>query len=108
MTQERREQIMMEKALKALQDVENKQVDTFIDLKEKVSQIVRKASKTAFKWRHLRIEYRLKDEFGMYKTHFIISDPFSGIQKKVFVKDFIGRTGAIKWQELASAIKNIL
>lgn len=81
MTKDRREEIMMEKAINALQSFQNKQVDTFINLKEKVAEIVRKGVKTAFNWRHLRIDYKLRDE--------------------------VGKTGAIKYQELAHSIKMV-
>lgn len=107
MTQERREEIMMEKAINTLQSFQNKQVDTFINLKEKVAEIVRKGVKTAFNWRHLRIDYKLRDEVGIYRTHFIVSNPYTGNQKRIYVRDFIGKTGAIKYQELAHSIKMV-
>lgn len=96
---------MMEKAIKAIQTFEEKKPEPFVLLKEKVAEIVRKGLKTAFIWRHLRIEYRLMDEHRNYRTHFIVSNPWTGNQVKIYIKDYIGKSGAIKYVDIAHQIK---
>lgn len=101
------DEAMMKKAIKALQSLQNDEMDSYSTLLEKVRETARKGVKTEFTWRHLRIAYFVRDEFGNFKNfRFHVTNPLTGVQKYYYTKDFMGVTGTIKWATLASRIKN--
>jgi len=89
------------KAKKALKSLEKRQDEPFTVLKEKVAEIARKGAKKEFYWRHLTIRF-FPTPGGHY---FMASNPITGVTSKYYIKNYMGVTGAIKWQSLASDIK---
>lgn len=93
---------ILNKAIKALRRHEIDEDEPFVVLVEKVSEIARKGAKKEVSWRHLTLRYF--PEVG--KFYFKVTNPLTGTTRDYRTKDFVGKTGKMKWRTLASAIKN--
>jgi len=101
-----KENKFMKEAMDALQSVQVNVREAFTVLKERVRRTVRSGRPDTFRWRQLRIDYRVRDEFGLFNCRFIVSNPYTGSQVEYAIKDFMADNGAVLWGRLASRIKN--
>ena len=94
---------ILNKAVKALRTLEDRQDDRFAVLQEKVAEIARKGTKREYRWRHLLI--RFFREPGRF--YFKVSNPLTGVVKDLPTKDYMTKTGLVNWYSLALDISRV-
>ena len=60
-----------------------------------------------FSFNQWNIRYNTKDKLGIFRLHWIVSNGISGNQKIFYTINYIGKTGKVRWRQLASDITKV-
>lgn len=62
---------------------------------------------TEFRFNYHLIHYNIKDEYGNFKLHWLVCNGITGNHQVFFTKDYIGKTGKVRWIDLARDMRKV-
>lgn len=92
----------LKNAVEALSTV-NK--ESHILLPGRLLEVARKGKPAEIQFNQFRIRYFTKDEDGLFRLYWLVTNGISGRQKYFYSKDWIGKTGKMRWMNLAKAMR---
>lgn len=60
-----------------------------------------------FQFNHLRIRYLTKDETGVFRLYWLVTNAISGRQRYLYNIDYVSPRGRILWRKMASDMKKV-
>ena len=73
----------------------------------KLVETAKKGLPGDFQFNQWNIRYIIKDKYGLFCLHWLVSNGISGTQKEFFTKDYVGKTGKVVWRRLASDMRKV-
>ena len=95
--------ILMENTLRRTKLQHRNRGDFYKVIKEVASQ----GKAAEFYFNEFGIKYNIKDELGMFRLTWIVTNKLSGMQKIFYTRDWVGKTGKIRWRNLAASMLRV-
>lgn len=77
------------------------------ELPGELRKVAEKGVPDEIQFNQWRLRYCIKDREGVFKLHWFVVNAISGNNTIIYNKDYIGKTGKMRWRDLASAVKKV-
>lgn len=75
------------------------------DLGKNVKMMIHQGIPADCHFNNLYIVYDLLDDFGMFKLHFTVTNAWTGNQRVIYNKDYVGKEGNLNYRAITTAIR---
>lgn len=79
----------------------------FNELRKTLPEVASKGKPVDLVYNYLGIRYMTKDEYGMFRLSWLVTNGITGVQKVFYTKDYVGKTGKVLWRSLASDMRKV-
>lgn len=82
--------------------------ESYHHLPGKLQEVARRGLPCDFQFNEHRFRYHTKDETGMFRLYWLVTNAISGRQAYFYQKDYINpKTGKIRWAGLAKEMRKV-